>query len=882
MFTMKHPSNTRSTLKRTIVRRNARHNLIKTFQTFAAMRNTGTSMQQTFQEQFRRHLQREYNENISPNHAAQTRPTSIVAQTFGDCSPGMTPSQMSSKGYKVGNNSQLASCFRTPTSMETSAYSGSGTGCSDARSIDSQSSANDSIRMTFRQPPSQLVSTSMPTLQILWPQHTLIREQLSGGAGLQQQHGNLINTEDDANFDNDSMCSDVDDEGVDGDDEATPKTTPNKGLTAQQQHHQMDQQQHVFSKNVHHTNYNQQNSTAATTTTRRRQRIVTQIPEAMSVIKMSTGRYLHCGIARTVDRYTTEWPSDRLVQLTVAVYVLQLSDISIASSKRHIILMGRAKSPVIIMPTTMPMTEEASMQRQQPLNTVAFPLGVYEGTFNDGPIGNEIFAPFVSEMQHLEQHGFWRENHGMPTAAQEQPMRRSRIIMRAFVCDPIAAALLSCCVLPTNTRGCIKCSVVGKLTTFPGGTIHIKHVAPVTYPAIAPDELRRVDDDFRKVLDGRFHLARPLIDRLATAGVCSSVVLDYKHTICGGVMRRLWMLWTCGKLEHRLNKKTLERITLHLDEFAKNLPRDVRHGPKSLADWENWTPYDWRQFLLFYGPVVLAQTLPNYMYTHFLSLYLGTRMMIGDRAVLNASIIGFLLRRFVGDFVLIYGEGQVDYNIHALLHVEDAVKTFGPMDDISGFGYDSLLNTMIHGLQLGNNIEARGESNEAVDLSMSSDERITMDNKFVLRPERSLEYLRNAILQEEAMFDAGMMPARPNEPIRFTGIDYALPFADYSVNYTQSDNYVTSPRGVLQVCFIQMYHTGAVQMVARRYRTGALMYDSPSQFNGYSTVPTNWGAMMIPDLNEQFEVFDLFDTTIQMSKVSSMLETLARALHQAR
>lgn len=43
----------------------------------------------------------------------------------------------------------------------------------------------------------------------------------------------------------------------------------------------------------------------------------------------------------------------------------------------------------------------------------------------------------------------------------------------------------------------------------------------------------------------------------------------------------------------------------------------------------------------------------------------------------------------VKSFADLYGEAQLVYNVHSLLHVVDDVKNFGPLDAFSAFSFES-------------------------------------------------------------------------------------------------------------------------------------------------------------------------------------------------
>jgi len=50
-----------------------------------------------------------------------------------------------------------------------------------------------------------------------------------------------------------------------------------------------------------------------------------------------------------------------------------------------------------------------------------------------------------------------------------------------------------------------------------------------------------------------------------------------------------------------------------------------------------------------------------------------------------------LSKHFVKTFCLIYGRGNVSYNVHSLIHLSQDAKKFGVLDNFSSFSYENYL-----------------------------------------------------------------------------------------------------------------------------------------------------------------------------------------------
>lgn len=674
-----------------------------------------------------------------------------------------------------------------------------------------------------------------------------------------------------AGDDADDWSSDMDDAAADGDDEATPNSTPNKMLG--------DTGGDTGGAHRSHRTQRRQ----------RRHRNRLPLPEPWKVLEMSAGRYMNVGLARLVERYSTDWPAGQPVELTVAVYAVRSNRKDHQSNQhseqrplRHLVLLGRLTAQACV-------DQPSGVSNQR--RSAAFVIGVYEGGFgDDGLSGNEIFAPFVAEMQQLEMHGLRRKAPYTGTDAA------TPVVLRAFVCDPLSAALLSCSVQPTHRNGCIKCIMTGERTGPNRPLAAVGLAVNTAYPPHCPDDCRRLDADFVHCLDGKFHLGRPICTRLATVRMSSSVQLDYKHVMCTGVMRRLWVLWTNGRLECRLNVAGQRRIARQLYEFGWQRPATFRCGPKLLADWRRWTGYDWRQFVLYYGPMVLRSELPPAFFSHFLCLHLAVRLATGEAARSNARVIGFLLRRFVIDMARLYGYESVDHSVHSLLHVEQTVLEHGRLENVGGFAFDGRLAQVMRRLGLGDESDeapevAGGHSYVVDDDEHNSDGDDCVGNDDAMAgcdvdSAHNLETLRDELLLEELM---AAMPSPDADLVPSVNVECTLTFCDHrdgndgedsddddgdffvgSGGCMQPDNYVQTPLGMMQVFSIRMYKNGSVHMLARRYRTVLThelfedsdteeeMVDKQQEEDDEQGVDSGMGVLM-PDRTNQLELFVLHE-----------------------
>lgn len=134
----------------------------------------------------------------------------------------------------------------------------------------------------------------------------------------------------------------------------------------------------------------------------------------------------------------------------------------------------------------------------------------------------------------------------------------------------------------------------------------------------------RTDIAFNEMSDALQHLG-PSPFRNVAVGMVSQFPIDFVHLVCLGVVKRLINLWMKGPLINlcRQGVGTLKRISDGLSRVKKYMPREFTRKGRSLNEVERWKATEFRQFLLYTGPVVLKGHLPPEMYKHFLLLFVS-------------------------------------------------------------------------------------------------------------------------------------------------------------------------------------------------------------------------------------------------------------------
>ncbi|KAJ8050130.1 hypothetical protein HOLleu_03208 [Holothuria leucospilota] len=185
----------------------------------------------------------------------------------------------------------------------------------------------------------------------------------------------------------------------------------------------------------------------------------------------------------------------------------------------------------------------------------------------------------------------------------------------------------------------------------------------------------------------------PLIQ--LSIGMVSIFPLDYMHLACLGVMRRLLKLWIKGPLKTRQGPQAIRGISASLLALRMNIPLEFARKPRALRDLERWKATEFRQFLLYTGPVVLRHCIPSKLYKNFMLFSIGMFIFLSPTCCKTLTQYGHdLLVRFVEQIAVLYGRDMVTYNVHCLVHLSEDVQKFGSLDKVSCFPFENFLGQL--------------------------------------------------------------------------------------------------------------------------------------------------------------------------------------------
>lgn len=520
------------------------------------------------------------------------------------------------------------------------------------------------------------------------------------------------------------------------------------------------------------------------------------------VIRMSSGHYLNFGVERSLHTYLQSHPNlnfnNSCLNLSIGLYVIKSTTDRGIELPRYLIILGKIAN---VLHQAVP----------NAFTNTSFIIGIYEGSFPTPTIANEILRPFVDEMKE------------MTTKSPIEPFngrKISRIGLYAFICDPIANSIFTCTSLPDSLYGCSKCRVKSELRV--DGQYN-----STRFPASCGTENLRLDEDFKYCLDSDFHLDVPIVLEL-NVGLVSQTSIDYKYTVCLGVMKQLVTLWTKGKLDYRINRNSWLRMMEHLETLAKGCPEELQKPFHFSDDTDSWDAYHWKLFLVYFAPIVLQSHLPRKFYAHFLNLHLASRVMINQYKSRkhSALIVGLLLSRFTTDFASLYGEEYIDYNVHNLIHFEDTISQLGSIESVGGFSYEDQFNFVHSLIQYNQNI--------------------------------SIDEIAEQILYRNNCSMSSMSRMHMTEKPYHIDRNFNLIFDNFFFNTRHPNNYILTTKGIFEINEI-INNCEQILIVGRKFMNVDVFYQAPIQEEKVVSVSES-GYVEIITLNEIITKLMKFET----------------------
>ena len=377
-------------------------------------------------------------------------------------------------------------------------------------------------------------------------------------------------------------------------------------------------------------------------------RTLLQTPKVVNVANVAGGSYFYFGVASAIQSRT------RMCFATLC---------NVCELNLHINVDG------------LPLSRSSTVQLWPILgriheipNCEPFVIGVYGGCEKPNS-AHEFLRDFVAEMSDLQTNGIFVND------------KFFAVKLSAVICDAPARAFLKCIKGHSGYNACERCTQEGNFVN-----------NRMTFPEM--DAPSRTDDQFASGAyeDHQLGLS-PLIP--LGIGCVTQFPIDYMHLVCLGVVRRMIFLWLQGPLKHRLGTKVVNDISQHMLSLRDHIPTEFSRRPRSLFEVRHWKATEFRQFLLYTGPIVLQGKLPEHLYHCFMLMCVALSILLSEQLCRSyCDYAEELLRTCVKKLAAIYGQDVLVYNVHTILHLAQDTRRYGALDNVSCFPYENYLGRL--------------------------------------------------------------------------------------------------------------------------------------------------------------------------------------------
>lgn len=170
----------------------------------------------------------------------------------------------------------------------------------------------------------------------------------------------------------------------------------------------------------------------------------------------------------------------------------------------------------------------------------------------------------------------------------------------------------------------------------------------------------------------------------------SNFVVDHMHAVCSGFVRATTYMWLSGKgtqqfhLGHRL-------ADLDSRLLAIKPVWEISRLPRSLNLRKYWKSSEWRNWLLFFSPVVLKGILPTRFFKNWMKFVQLMHILLSACVPADKmSMIQQHMFEFLKEYESLYGMEYMTYNAHLLTHLVGSVADWGPLWGYSAFPFENL------------------------------------------------------------------------------------------------------------------------------------------------------------------------------------------------
>lgn len=171
---------------------------------------------------------------------------------------------------------------------------------------------------------------------------------------------------------------------------------------------------------------------------------------------------------------------------------------------------------------------------------------------------------------------------------------------------------------------------------------------------------------------------------------------DYMHCILLGVSRQITELWfSQSGSEHYIGEASV-MAAVSEKLCSIRMPECINRQPRSLLTRKHWKAAEWQSWLLYYSIPCLSGVLDRTYLDHWSLLVAGVFLLLKDTITQSELAESTkLLTEFVVGVQFLYGNSEMTYNVHQLLHMPKSVLLFGPLWAHSCFTFETNMGRLL-------------------------------------------------------------------------------------------------------------------------------------------------------------------------------------------
>lgn len=171
------------------------------------------------------------------------------------------------------------------------------------------------------------------------------------------------------------------------------------------------------------------------------------------------------------------------------------------------------------------------------------------------------------------------------------------------------------------------------------------------------------------------------------------------HSVLLGVVKQFIVLWFEKTGDWNV-KNCMAEINIRLLNIQP--PDTFNRLPRSIFHFKSYKASEYYNWLLLYSVPLMIDYLPEKYFQHWLLLVIALFILLQKniKKVPDLEEAKLLLRLFVRDIEILYGDRHLTYNIHQLLHLTLCVRRWGPLWSNSAFPFENFngfLSNFVHG-----------------------------------------------------------------------------------------------------------------------------------------------------------------------------------------